>query len=66
MPLPPRQGAPFEVIEAEFVLQFLRLLLDRPPLMGELHEGAQRRRGDCAYRIIGWHVDHVGVAAWRF
>ena len=31
--LPAGQGAPFEVIEAEFVLQFLILLLDRPPLM---------------------------------
>ena len=31
--LPPGQGAPFEVIEAEFVLQLMILLLDRPALV---------------------------------
>ncbi len=52
VPLPPRQGAPFEVIEAEFVLQLLILLLDRPPLMGEPDQGAQRRRGGQVDQIV--------------
>ena len=30
VPLPARQAAPFEVIEPEFVLEFLVLLLDCP------------------------------------
>ena len=40
--LPSRQRAAFEVIEPEFVFEFLILLLDRPALMGKLHEGFQR------------------------
>lgn len=42
--LPPGQGAPFEVIEAEFVLQLLLLLLDRPALVRQPYPCAQRRR----------------------
>lgn len=38
MPLPAWQGAPFEVIEAEFIFEFVILLLDRPALMREVHE----------------------------
>jgi hypothetical protein len=41
--LPARERAPFEVIEAEFVLEFLILLLDGPPLMREPDRPAQRR-----------------------
>ena len=41
---PAGQRAPFEVIEAEFVFEFLVLLLDRPALMRELDERAERRR----------------------
>jgi hypothetical protein len=33
------------VIEAEFVLQLLILLFDRPSLMRKAHESFQRRRG---------------------
>src|SRR5918994_3729037 len=42
--LPPRQGTPFEVIEAEFVLQLLILLFDRPALVRQSDQRAQRRR----------------------
>ena len=41
--LPSGQGASLEMIEAEFVLQFLILLLDRPALVREAHQRAQRR-----------------------
>ena len=44
MPLPARQRAPFEVIEAEFVFQLLILLLDRPALMREADEIVQGSR----------------------
>ena len=43
-----RRGAPsratcaLEMIQPDLVLEFLILLLDRPALMGELHQGAQR------------------------
>lgn len=37
-----RMTASFEVIEAQFALEFLLLLLDRPPLMGQGDQGAQR------------------------
>lgn len=43
MALPAREGAPLEVIEAEFILKLLILLLDGPALMRELHERAQGR-----------------------
>ena len=33
------------MIESEFGFQFLILLLDRPPLMGRLHERSERRGG---------------------
>ena len=52
--LPPGQGAPFEVIEAEFVLQLLILLLDRPALMRQPHQRAQRRgRGQVDEIVLG-------------
>lgn len=41
----PRQAAAFEVIEAELVLEFLVLLFDRPSLMGQMDQCAQRGRG---------------------
>ncbi len=41
--LPSRQAAAFEVVEPDLVFQFLILLLDRPSLVRELHEGAQGR-----------------------
>ena len=40
--LPAWERATFKVIETQFVLEFLVLLLDRPPLMGEPDESAQR------------------------
>src|SRR4029077_11444530 len=40
--LPPRQTAAFEVVEADLVLELLILLLDRPSLMGETDDRAQR------------------------
>ena len=39
----PGKRAALEVIEAEFVLQFLILLLDRPALMRQADQRAQRR-----------------------
>ena len=54
MALPPRQRAAFEVIESEFVLEFLILLFDRPALMREPHERAQRRgRGQVHEVVLG-------------
>src|SRR5918993_3060115 len=50
--LPPREGAALEVIEAEFVLQLLVLLLDRPPLMRQSHQGAERRGGRQVDEIV--------------
>ena len=41
--LPARQAAAFDVVEPDLVFQFLILLLDRPPLVRELHESAQGR-----------------------
>ncbi len=38
MSLPAGLRTAFEVIEAEFVLEFLILLFDRPALMREVHE----------------------------
>lgn len=38
--LPPGTGAALDVIEAEFVLQLLVLLLDGPPLMRQAHQCA--------------------------
>src|SRR4029453_2282295 len=43
---PPRPRAPLEGVEAELAFQFLILLLDRPALMRQADEPAQRgRRG---------------------
>lgn len=42
--LPSGKGAPLKIIEAELVLQFLILLLDRPVLVRESHQPAQRGR----------------------
>ena len=39
----PGKRAALEMIEPEFVFQLLVLLLDRPALMREPHQGAQRR-----------------------
>lgn len=36
-------GTPFEMVEAEFGLQFGVLLFDGPPLKGQADEGLQRR-----------------------
>src|SRR4029450_11739573 len=47
--LPSGQGATFEVIESQFVLELLVLLLDRPALVRELNErfhGGGRRQID--------------------
>src|SRR5512138_2690243 len=44
MSIPPGIGPPFEMIESEFVLQFLVLLLDGPPVMCQSHQRAERRR----------------------
>ena len=43
--LPPRQAAAFEVIEPDLVFEFLVLLLDRPPLMRQADQRAQRGGG---------------------
>ena len=53
----PGNDRPFEMIEAEFVLQLLVLLLDRPALMRESHQGAQRGGGR--------QRDEVGLDARR-
>ena len=50
--LPPRQGAAFEVVEAEFVLELLILLLDRPALMRQAHQRAQRGGGGQVDQIV--------------
>ena len=42
MTFPAGEGATFEVIQPDLVLEFLILLLDGPALMGEAHEHAQR------------------------
>ena len=59
MALPARQRAAFEVIEAEFVLEFLILLFDRPALMREPHERARATRSRADGRGSTW------CAAWR-
>ena len=41
----PRIRSAFEVVEAQLALEFLVLLLDRPPLMRQGHQGAERGRG---------------------
>jgi hypothetical protein len=59
--LPPRQAAAFEVVEPNFVFEFLVLLLDRPTLMREADQLAQ---GDG-----GREVDQViaeAIAAGQF
>jgi len=38
--------------EAEFVFQLLVSLLDRPALMGEADEGAQRRGGRQVHQVV--------------
>lgn len=38
MMVPARPRAPFEVIDAEFVLQFAIVLLNAPPAFGQTHE----------------------------
>ena len=43
VPIPPGIGSPFEVVEAEFVLELLILLLDRPALMRDPDEPLQCR-----------------------
>ena len=43
--LPPRIAPTFEVIEAQFALEFLVLLLDGPPLMGQADQRPQRGGG---------------------
>ncbi len=45
MAMPAGKRAAFEMIESEFVLQFLILLFDRPALMRQPDQGAQRRGG---------------------
>ena len=52
VPLPAGQRAPFEVIEAEFVLEFLILLFDRPALMRQAHERPQRRRRGQMHQVV--------------
>ena len=41
--MPADKRTPLEVIEPEFVLQFLVLLLDRPAVMRQADQGFQRR-----------------------
>jgi hypothetical protein len=54
VPLPPRERAPFEVIEAQFVFEFLILLLYGPPLIREPHQSAQRSgRGQVDQIVLG-------------
>ena len=55
--MPAGKGAPLEVIEPELVLQFLVLLLDRPAVMGQAHQGAQGRGGR--------QRDEIRFDAWR-
>src|SRR5262245_65181677 len=55
MLLPAQQRAAFEVIEAEFVVELLVLLLDGPALMREVHQLPQRGRG--------WQVDQIVLGA---
>jgi hypothetical protein len=50
--LPAGERAALEVIEPEFVFQFLILLLDRPALVRESHEGAQQRRGRQVHQVV--------------
>ena len=45
MMLPPRIRAAFEMVEAEFGLEFLVLLLDRPALMRESDQLLEQRGG---------------------
>ena len=40
--VPAGERAAFEVVEAEFGLQLLVLLLDRPPVMGDAHDHLER------------------------
>ena len=41
VPLPARPRPAFEVIEPEFVLELLILLLDRPPLVSQVDQALQ-------------------------
>src|SRR3954463_12317442 len=50
--LPARQTAAFEVVETEFVFQFLILLLDRPALVRQLDDRAQRRGRGQVHQVV--------------
>ena len=56
MALPSRQAAAFEmsfeVIGPELALEFLVLLFDRPSLMGQTDQGAQRRDGRQIHQVV--------------
>ena len=65
--MPPVKGAAFEMIEAEFVLQFGVLLFDRPALMSQAHERLERPRRRQMDEVVpglgGWHSDRADRAA---
>ena len=63
MALPARQAAAFEVIESELVLEFLVLLFDRPALMRQLDQGAQRRGGRQIHQVV---ADAVAARQFPF
>ena len=52
--LPTGITPPFEMVEAQFALQFLALLLDGPPLMGQGHHRPFCERGKGRRRPANW------------
>ena len=54
--LPARIRSAFEVVEAEFALEILVMLFDRPPVMRQPHQLRERRRRRAARRNSGGGV----------